>query len=186
MTQVATVESRRAAPAGDEQAVLRARASRLARPASGGHERLDSQIAVLVVTAGGQRYGIEVLQVREVLASTLITRVPWVPPTLLGVTSVRGEILAVADAGGLLGVGPPRGGGPTVVLEVSGRRVGLVVDAIAGIDAVAPGALTDLGAAGLELPFPDLIRGLSPALVLLDAAAIERHVRLVTLHQEAS
>jgi chemotaxis signal transduction protein len=76
-----------------------------------------------------ERYAFAVEAVREVAESFAVTPVPGAPATLLGVHSLRGEILPVLDLAAILGVG--RGaGGWLVVAEQGGLRAGLAVDAV--------------------------------------------------------
>jgi purine-binding chemotaxis protein CheW len=53
---------------------------------------------------GGHRFGVEASHVREIVRVGAITPVPFAPPVVLGVTAVRGEVLAVVDVGALLGL----------------------------------------------------------------------------------
>ena len=52
----------------------------------------------------GARYGIESRFVREVARLTRFTPVPGTPAFVLGITNLRGEILALFDLRHLLGV----------------------------------------------------------------------------------
>ncbi|HUF36625.1 MAG TPA: chemotaxis protein CheW [Gemmatimonadales bacterium] len=79
-----------------------------------------------------EEYGVPVAQVREVIRVGEITRVPQAPPHVRGVTNLRGRILPVVELRSRLGLAPaaltPRS--RIVVVEVSDRVVGLLVDAV--------------------------------------------------------
>lgn len=51
----------------------------------------------LTFTLGGQSYGIDVLQVREIIRRPTITPVPQMPAHVRGVINLRGKIIPVMD-----------------------------------------------------------------------------------------
>lgn len=79
----------------------------------------------------GERYGIESRFVREVARLTRFTPVPGTPPFVLGVTNLRGEILALFDLRNLLGIVAEgvTDLGRIVVLGEHRREFGLLADA---------------------------------------------------------
>lgn len=86
----------------------------------------------LVVEIDGVEFGIPVLHVREVLPLPPITRLPYPPPSILGVVNIRGAIVAVLDlAERLFGRGARAGGRLVIATEPgSGAEVGLRVDRV--------------------------------------------------------
>ena len=79
-----------------------------------------------------EEFGVPVTQVREVIRVSDITRVPQAPAHVRGVANLRGRILAVVELRSRLGLPPaeltPRS--RVVVVEVRGRVLGLLVDAV--------------------------------------------------------
>jgi purine-binding chemotaxis protein CheW len=53
----------------------------------------------LTFSVHGEAYGVEVLRVREVIASLPLTRVPTIPPSIRGVVNLRGGVVPVVDLG---------------------------------------------------------------------------------------
>jgi len=51
----------------------------------------------LIVTLGGESYGIPVLKVREIIRICPITRVANMPPQVRGVINLRGKVIPVVD-----------------------------------------------------------------------------------------
>jgi purine-binding chemotaxis protein CheW len=92
---------------------------------------IDDERAV-VIRVGATEFGIDVRQVRQVLRPLAITRLPFPPPTILGIASVRGTLVPVMDLGQrLLGTPSARDGKLIVVAEPDGDgSVGLLVDAV--------------------------------------------------------
>jgi purine-binding chemotaxis protein CheW len=113
----------------------------------------------------GERYGIESRFVREVARLTRFTPVPGTPPFVLGVTSLRGEILALFDLRHLLGVVSVgvTDLGRIVVLGEHRREFGLLADSATEILCV-PSA----GLAQSETVWGrSYVRGVSPGGVIV-------------------
>jgi purine-binding chemotaxis protein CheW len=110
--------------------VLEARARQLARVPDA-PLRAGEVLELVVFVLAGERYGIESRFVREVARLTRFTPVPGTPPFVLGVTNLRGEILALFDLRHLLGVVPEGVSdlGRIVVLGEHRREFGLLADA---------------------------------------------------------
>jgi purine-binding chemotaxis protein CheW len=85
----------------------------------------------LLVRAGGRSVGLSLAQVVEVLDLGDIFPVPAVEPAARGVTTVRGRIMPLVHLGALLDGSPcpEKRGDAAVVVELSGRRVCLEVEA---------------------------------------------------------
>lgn len=91
----------------------------------------------VVVRVGEVEFGVEVRRVREVLRAPRITRLPFPPPAILGIVSIRGSLVPVMDLGERLLGRPSKLDGRLVVVrdpEHDGA-VGLLVDAV--LDLVA-------------------------------------------------
>jgi purine-binding chemotaxis protein CheW len=95
-------------------------------------------LVVLSFVLDREEFGIPVTQVREVIRVSEITRVPQAPPHVRGVANLRGRILAVVELRSRLGLAPseltPRS--RVVVVEVRGRVLGLLVDAVSQVTKV--------------------------------------------------
>ena len=110
--------------------ILEARARQLARVPDE-PPRAGEVLELVVFLLAGERYGIESRFVREVARLTRFTPVPGTPAFVLGVTNLRGEILALFDLRHLLGVVPEGVSdlGRIVVLGEHRREFGLLADA---------------------------------------------------------
>lgn len=86
---------------------------------------------------GGGRFAFSIEGITEITRSVRTTPVPFTPEWVVGVTNLRGDILAVADFGLMLGSGAvgSRDGAYMIVLQ--GKRtpfsLGLLVDAVTGM-----------------------------------------------------
>ncbi|QEL16618.1 chemotaxis protein CheW [Limnoglobus roseus] len=84
------------------EAIYRERAEALARPRTEADRA--SGFRVLEVEVGGERFGVDLRDVAEVLPFDGGTPVPGGPSELVGVVNVRGDLRSVTDLGRLLGV----------------------------------------------------------------------------------
>ena len=98
-------------------------------------------LELVVFDLAGERYGIESRFVREVVRLSRFTPVPGTPAFVLGITNLRGEILALFDLRNLLGVVTEGVSdlARIVVLGEHGREFGFLADAASEILHV-PGA----------------------------------------------
>ena len=104
-----------------------------------GEARAREQL--LTFTLDGAPYAIPVDRVREIVRLRPITSVPRVPSDVLGVISLRGEIVQVIDLRRRLGL---RAGSPlarariVIVREDEGGAAGLLVDGVDDVFALEP------------------------------------------------
>jgi purine-binding chemotaxis protein CheW len=155
--------------------ILTDRALALAKPLEDGTPSTE-MIELLVVSLGGERFGIETVYAIEAISLRELIPVPCTPAFVLGVVNYRGRILAVLDLRRILGL-PGEGvteGSKVVSVEAGGMTFGIVVDTVAGTMSVLahkvappPEALT-----GLRLT---LTRGMTEELItILDLDALAR------------
>lgn len=117
-----------------EAEVLRARAFALASQAV--EECPTQTVASLLFAMGEETYGVRLSEVREIQRDYRLTPIPCVPDFVLGVMSMRGEIVSVNDLASMMGLSSgaarrPRQ--PAIVLEVGGVQAAIVVDEIRDI-----------------------------------------------------
>jgi chemotaxis signal transduction protein len=95
------------------------------------------------VRLGGEHYALRVEDVLEVAEYGEAAAVPGAPATVLGVRNLRGSVLAVVDLAAIFDVA--RTGSPqrVVVVEHRGRRCGLAVEEVLGVDSL-PDAREDV------------------------------------------
>lgn len=106
--------------------VLRERAQKLARPIEESEGEDTSELVTFELDGG--RLAIEADLVREVVAVREVTPLPTSPDFVLGITNVRGMIIAVLDLRRILGRGATtRPSRQLVVVETGGVEVGFDV-----------------------------------------------------------
>lgn len=107
----------------------------------------DAPVALaeyLTFALAGEHYALPIEHVREVLKSPPVTEVPRAPAHVLGVVTVRGEVMAVCDPRRRLALpgDPPAGPAARLVVADAGEGpCALLVDGVLGVVRVARGAL---------------------------------------------
>lgn len=96
---------------------------------------------VLVFVLGAEEYGVDILKVQEIRGYEKVTPIPAAPDYLKGVVNLRGTIVPVIDMRVKFGMPDPRYDTFTVViiLRLAHRTIGIVVDAVSDVVALAPG-----------------------------------------------
>lgn len=82
-----------------------------------------------------EKYGIDVMRVREVLRNTEIAPVPGAPGFVLGIINLRGNVVTVIDTRKRFGLAP-KGideSSRIVILEAGDEVVGMMVDSVAEV-----------------------------------------------------
>ncbi|MBI2783086.1 MAG: chemotaxis protein CheW, partial [Gammaproteobacteria bacterium] len=92
----------------------------------------DQKFKCVTFCLDDETYGINVLQVREVLRMTDIAPVPGAPDKVLGVINLRGSVVTVVDArkSFRMAARPVDEAARIIVVEVDEHVVGLSVDAV--------------------------------------------------------
>lgn len=82
-----------------------------------------------------ETYGINVMQVQEVLRYSEIAPVPGAPSYVLGIINLRGNVVTVIDTRQRFGLDPAPVSGNTriVIIEVDRQVVGILVDSVAEV-----------------------------------------------------
>lgn len=106
----------------------------------------------LTFTLGEEEYGIDILKVQEIRGYEAVTRIANAPPYIKGVINLRGAIVPIVDLRIRFNLGEPQYSEFTVViiLNLGRRTVGIVVDSVSDVTALAGEAMRpapDFGAA---------------------------------------
>jgi purine-binding chemotaxis protein CheW len=82
-----------------------------------------------------EKYGIDVMRVREVLRNTEIAPVPGAPGFVLGIINLRGNVVTVIDTRKRFGLAPKAidESSRIVILEAGDEVVGMMVDSVAEV-----------------------------------------------------
>jgi purine-binding chemotaxis protein CheW len=125
-----------------DEEVLRARADSLAQESLDDH--VGDSVATLLFRLGEEWYAFRLSDVREIHREYRLTPLPCVPDFVLGVVSVRGEILSVSDLARMMHLGAvstKKGQPPAVVLADDISEAAIVVDEIGDIADIPIGSI---------------------------------------------
>lgn len=124
------------------RAKLRERAQRLARRDQLAQKR-ELALEVAVVVLGDDLLGIPVDHLREISKMPALTPIPSVPGHFLGLVQIRGELISVVGLSSLLGLAASSDQKLLVLVERSGRTLGLAVDGLRELRQVYRDELTE-------------------------------------------
>jgi len=91
---------------------------------------------VLTIQIGGQRFGIHILQVQDVLGEQNVTTVPLAPAEVAGSLNLRGRVVTAIDVRRKLGIGEDTEGesnNMSVVVEHENELYSLVIDSVGDV-----------------------------------------------------
>jgi len=161
------------------RAIMDARARKLAqRPAP---PATAEQLALAVFQLASERYAIELRWIREVVRLTDYTPVPGTPDSIVGLTNLRGEIVAVVDLRRLFQLATPGLSDLSrlVVLGEIRGELGVLVDSAHGTTTISAADVLAAppGVAGIA---GACVRGVTrDAMIVLDGQALLADQRLV-------
>jgi purine-binding chemotaxis protein CheW len=112
---------------------------------NGPAEGLQAQIELLAFVVGDEEYAFGVGEIREIIRYQPVTPIPRCPDYILGLISLRGEIVPVIDMKRRLSLGEASvEGEPMIVIVSRGEEsVGFLVENISGIIRVPEDALEE-------------------------------------------
>ncbi len=107
------------------------------------------ELRLVCFHVGDEEYGLDIMQVREVVAPLALTRVADAPAFFAGIAALRGRFIGVLDLRMILYPDQPvedgRGADQKYVLtHLDGRVFGLLVDRVTEVLAVERAAMTSL------------------------------------------
>jgi purine-binding chemotaxis protein CheW len=132
----------------------------------------------------GEEYALGILQVKEILEYTPVTRIPGAPPWVRGVFNLRGSVVPVVDLAVKLGLGSSTPGRWSCVVVVEVRLgeerlvLGVLADAIGQVMELGPGEVEPPPAFGMPVA--------SECLVGLGRSSNKKFVLLLDLERVLS
>lgn len=95
----------------------------------------EGSFQCVTFTLEGEVYGINVMQVQEVLRETEVAPVPGAPHYVIGIINLRGNVVSVIDARSRFGLMTKENDDLTriIVIEASSHTIGILVDSVAEV-----------------------------------------------------
>jgi len=169
-----------ARPNEEKHAILKARARILARE-PGNETPAGESIEIIQFRMASETYGVESAFVREVYPLRDFTALPGVPPFVLGIVNIRGQILSVVDLKKFFNL-PDSGLGDlnnVIILRDDRIEFGILADAILGFGRIYIDALQDLPLTVSDIGAEYLKGVTSDRVIILDAEKILGDERII-------
>jgi purine-binding chemotaxis protein CheW len=117
-----------------------------------------SEFQVVVCELGGERYGLDIGSVYEIIRFQPITAVPAAPAFVQGIINLRGRIIPVVDLASRFGLptAETTKASRIIVAGTAGTRVGLIVDGVSEVLMVPEDAVEST---------PDVVAGTDSAYI---------------------
>jgi purine-binding chemotaxis protein CheW len=97
-------------------------------------QRQGSEIQLVVFKLGGEEYGVEIGQVREIIRRRVITPMPSQPKYVEGVINVRGTIIPVVNLRKRFELQGDESTSPhTIIVESGDGLMGMLVDSVSEV-----------------------------------------------------
>lgn len=95
----------------------------------------DQVLQYVTFRMDNETYGLDVMQIQEVLRSTEIAPVPGAPDYVLGIINLRGNVVTVIDTRRRFGLAAAAATDATriVVMESANQVMGILVDSVAEV-----------------------------------------------------
>ena len=144
----------------------------------------DNAVVFACFESDGRVYGIDVLQIREIVRCCPVTPLPRAPELIEGVVDLRGAVVPVLDLARTLGGETPEEtpASRIAILEIDGMTVGLRVAAAVDVLSVDAGAIESPPALATQAGY-DAVRAVirrpdaAPVMVLSLENLLERVYR---------
>ena len=109
--------------------------------------REDTELLELVgFKLGEEEFGIDIINVNEIIKMQKITSIPNAPSDILGIVNIRGKIIAVVDTRLKLGIYPKEFDYETriIILEFNKKPIGFIVDEVTEVLRISKKTLNDV------------------------------------------
>ncbi|WP_410508266.1 chemotaxis protein CheW [Methanosarcina hadiensis] len=111
----------------------------------------EELLQLVVFELSGEEFGVNIMQVSEIIPVSKITRIPQAPECVKGLINLRGKIIVVIDLNRRLGFSPRENDSLAriIIVEIGDTMIGMLVNSVNGV---------------LKLPFssteptPDMIK----------------------------
>jgi len=92
----------------------------------------EKNLQLVIFELSGEEFGVEIMQVSEIIPVSKITRIPQAPECVKGLINLRGKIIVVIDLNKRLGFSSKETDSLSkiIIVEVRGTVVGMLVNSV--------------------------------------------------------
>jgi purine-binding chemotaxis protein CheW len=139
-------------------------------------ENYPSSLQIVCFKIGNEEYGIDILQVQEILKLPKVTRLPKSKSYIMGVIDLRSKVLPIVDLSKRFGIESNRltENSRAIVVNIAGKRVGLGIDSVSHVFKLNPGDIE---------PPPPVVRGISGKYIVGIAKMEDGFVVILDINQ---
>lgn len=130
---------------------------------------------VIIFKLNGVRYGIDILQVQEIMRMVEITPVAEADPNIEGIVNLRGQVIKVINLSRLLGMPEKETDENTrvIVVENGGGKTGLIVDEVVEVGTYTDEEKEEPRLIGMDLTFlKEIVKKKDNILLVLNMSRI--------------
>lgn len=110
------------------------------------HEAAEEEVRICLFSISGDIYAVTVDLLAEIIIPQKIFPVPTTPAHMLGVISLRGNIVPIVDIRPALSLPPAPGTGQVAIIHLEQLIIGIVVDAVSEVVSVPVSSVLPLPA----------------------------------------
>ena len=97
-------------------------------------QEISTSFQIVCFKIGNEEYGIDILQVQEILKIPKITKLPKSRAHILGVIDLRGKVIPIIDLGKKFGIIADLSRSlRAIVVDIEGKQVGLAIDSVSHV-----------------------------------------------------
>lgn len=95
----------------------------------------EEWLQLVVFELSGEEFGVDIMQVSEIIPISKITRVPQSPDCVKGLINLRGKIIVVIDLNRRLGFSPRESDSLSriIIVKVRDTTIGMLVNSVSGV-----------------------------------------------------
>lgn len=95
----------------------------------------EENLQLVIFELSGEEFGVEIMQVSEIIPVSRITRIPQAPECVKGLINLRGKIVVVIDLNKRLGFSSKETDSLSriIIVEVKGTVIGMLVNSVSEI-----------------------------------------------------
>ncbi|HEY9205400.1 MAG TPA: chemotaxis protein CheW [Candidatus Methanoperedens sp.] len=95
----------------------------------------DGELQLVVFTIGSEEFGVEIMNVQEIIRMTNITKIPQAPGYIRGIINLRGRIIVVINLNVIMGMESKEQDENTriIVASIGETVMGFVVDSVSEV-----------------------------------------------------
>ena len=139
-------------------------------------ESVLTSLQIVCFKIGNEEYGIDILQVQEILRMPKITKLPKSLKYIMGVIDLRGKVIPIVALSEKFGLGHKDHESCTrvIVVDIGGKQVGMAIDSVSHVIRV--------DSSDIEPP-PPVVKGIAGKYIVGIAKLDKGFVVILDIHQ---